>query len=323
MYNQSMLKLESLIQEHYPSMTGIVVFKNHEVAYEKYFNEYTSTDTVHIASVTKSILSILIGISLDKGYIKSIDQKVLEFFPSYTIKRGEKTIQSITIKHLLTMTAPYKYKSEPYTKVYSSEDWTKAALDLLAGKGTIGEFKYSTVGSHILSSILTNATGQSVLNFANQHLFRPLDIPPSHDTMIHNKEDYLAFLKGRYVSGWIVDPKGIHTAGWGLTLMPTDMAKIGQLYLNNGLWYNQQIISPHWIHESIKAQSRWGSLSYGYLWWPINTYRYNDYAALDDGDNVIYVSPRENIVIVIAAQFNPKSKDMIEFIQRHLLPSLE
>ncbi|MBU5234170.1 hypothetical protein KQI01_03270, partial [Vibrio cholerae] len=79
------------------------------------------------------VISVLIGIAIDKGYIKNIEQKVLEFFPDYTVKRGEKTIQNITIKNLMTMTAPYKYKSEPYTKIYTSDDWVKATLDLLGG----------------------------------------------------------------------------------------------------------------------------------------------------------------------------------------------
>ena len=112
------------------------------------------------------------------------------------------------------MTAPYKYKSEPYTKVYSSDDWVKAALDLLGAKG-IGEFNYSTVGTHILSGVLTNATGQSVHDFATENLFKPLAIKASNTT-IQNKEDYFAFLKDKYVTGWIIDPKGVNTAGWGL-----------------------------------------------------------------------------------------------------------
>ncbi|MFD1904073.1 hypothetical protein ACFTAO_40225 [Paenibacillus rhizoplanae] len=93
------------------------------------------------------------------------------------------------------MTAPYKYKSEPYTKVYTSEDWTKAALDLLGGKDAPGEFRYSTIGIQVLSGILTYATGQSVLHFATDNLFEPLGIEAPPNAMIHCKEDYLAFLK--------------------------------------------------------------------------------------------------------------------------------
>lgn len=85
-------------------------------------------------SVTKSILSILIGIAIDKGYIKSIHQPILDFFPDYIVKKREKTIQSITLYHMMTMIAPYKYKYAPYTKYFTSEDWVKSSLDLLGGK---------------------------------------------------------------------------------------------------------------------------------------------------------------------------------------------
>jgi CubicO group peptidase (beta-lactamase class C family) len=219
------------IETKYSNTSGLVVQKNGELIYEKYFDNYKETDTIHIFSVTKSITSILIGMAIDQGYIRSIYQKVLEFFPDYAIKRGEKTIQNITLKNMLTMTAPYKYRSEPYTKVYGSQDWTKAALDLLGGKGTIGDFKYSTVGAQILSGVLQNATGKSVLEFAAENLFTPLEISTPAPTIFANKEEHLAFFRDKHVGGWVVDPKGLPTAGWGLTLCPRDMARIGQLYL--------------------------------------------------------------------------------------------
>ena len=116
------------------------------------------------------------------------------------------------------MTAPYKYKHEPYTKVYSSDDWTKAALDLLGGKGPIGEFKYSTVGTHILSGILTNATNMPLSQFAAEYLLKPLKIEVPDSVALPNREAYMSFIKGKHVSGWVADPKGVHAGGWGLTL---------------------------------------------------------------------------------------------------------
>lgn len=114
--------LEQIIQLDYPNMAGLIVMKNGKNMYENYFNHCDATTTIHIASATKSIISILIGIAIDKGFLKSIDQHILEFFPYYTLKRGEKNLPNITIKHMLTMTAPYKFKSQPYTKLLSSED---------------------------------------------------------------------------------------------------------------------------------------------------------------------------------------------------------
>ena len=121
----------SAAQENICQMTAL---KNGVILINDTWHDFKTTDTVHIMSVTKSVVSLLIGIALDKGFIQSIHQPVLDFFPDYTTKRGEKTIQQVTLKHLLTMTAPYKYRSEPWTKVCSSDDWTVAALDLLGGR---------------------------------------------------------------------------------------------------------------------------------------------------------------------------------------------
>lgn len=319
MNNNPIYNLEDLIKKEYSNIACIIVKKDGSLVYEKYFDGYTKEDVLHIASVTKSIISILIGIAIDKGYIKNIDQKVLEFFPDYTIRRGEKTIQNITIQNMLTMTAPYKYKSEPYTKIYKSDDWVKAALDLLGGKGSIGEYKYSTVGTHILSGVLTNATGQSVLDFASETLFKPLGITAPINTTIQNKDDYFTFLKDKCVTGWIVDPTGVNTAGWGLTLTPRDMGKIGELYLKGGVLNGKQILSSKWIEESTKEKSRWGELSYGYLWWILD----DCYAALGDGGNVIFINPKKEMVVTIASRFMPRAKDRIELIRKYIMPLFE
>lgn len=319
MNNNPISTFEDLIKTEYSNIAGIVIIKGESLIYEKYFDGYTKVDVLHIASVTKSIISVLIGIAIDKGYIKNVEQKVLEFFPDYTVKRGEKTIQNITIKNLMTMTAPYKYKSEPYTKIYTSDDWIKATLDLLGGKGEIGEFKYSTVGTHILSGVLVSATGQSLIDFATESLFKPLEIKVPKNVIIQNKEEYFAFLKDKYITGWIVDSKGINTAGWGLTLTPRDMAKIGQFYLSGGVWNGNRILSSKWVEDSTKEKTRWGELSYGYLWWIVD----DCYAALGDGGNVIFINPKKEMVVTIASRFMPRAKDRIELIRKHIMPLFE
>ncbi|MGL6217591.1 MAG: serine hydrolase domain-containing protein, partial [Lacrimispora sphenoides] len=167
MNQEKMKELEKTINSDYSNIVGILVQKNGIKLYENYFNGYTADNAVHVFSVTKSVFSALIGIAIDKGFIKSADQKVLDFFPDYAVKSGEKTIQGITLKNLLTMTAPYKYKSEPYEEFFASDNWVDAALDLLGGEKHTGEFMYSPIiGTHILSGILVKATGQPVLDFA-------------------------------------------------------------------------------------------------------------------------------------------------------------
>lgn len=323
MNNEKAMVLNALIEKEYGNIAGVIVQRDNEIVFENYYNGYNQNDTIHVASVTKSIISALIGIAIDKGLITGAEQNILDFFHGYEVKRGEKTIRKITIKDLLTMTAPYKYKHEPYTKVYSSDDWTKAALDLIGGKREIGVFKYSTVGTQILSGVLSNATGQSVTDFATENLFRHLDIKRPENVTIKDKDEHFAFLKNKYVSGWVVDPKGVNTAGWGLSLSTRDMAKFGQLYLNMGKWNDKQILSSKWIENSVEAHSKWGDFQYGYLWWLIDGGDRGDYAAIGDGGNIIFVSPDKKIVIAIASQFMPRAKDRIELIKKNIVPLFE
>ncbi len=315
--------LESAILRDYSNIAGIVVQQNGTIIYKNSFNGYTADTAFHVFSVTKSVLSILIGIAIDKGLIESLDQKVLDFFPEYTPKRGEKTAQLVTLRDMMTMTAPYKYKSAPYTKYFSSESWVKSALDLLGGKGEIGDFRYTPlIGPDILSGILTRVTGQPVLDFAQENLFIPLGIAVSEKIVFESKEEQLSIMKDHHGSGWVADPQGINTAGWGLFLRPGEMAKIGQLYLNRGVWDGRQIVSSEWMAESTAVHSHWNTLQYGYLWWIIDE-EARSFAALGDGGNAIYVNPSKNLVVAIASLFKPTAKDRIEFIKKYVEAGLE
>ncbi len=321
MNQEKIAKMERLIYEEYSNIAGMVIMKDGKNVYEAYYNGCTEASRIHVFSVTKSILSILFGVALDKGYIESIDQKVLDFYPEYNIKRGEKTIQNITLRNMLTMTAPYKYKFNPYTKYFTSMDWVKFSLDLLGGKGHIGEFRYAPIiGPDILSGVLVKATGQSVFDFAKDNLFASLGITVERNVTFHSKEEQMAFYKATDVSGWVASPTGVNAAGWGLTLSPRDMAKIGQMFLNGGIWNGNRIVSEKWIAESTSEQSRWKqrNLPYGYLWWIGE--QDNGYAAMGDGGNIIYVNPEEKMVVSITSFFQPRAKDRIEFIKKYVEP---
>lgn len=320
--NQGKIKeLDKMINKDYSNITGLVIQKNGTKIYENYFNEYTVDNAIHVYSVTKSIVSTLIGIAIDEGDIKSVDQKVLDFFPHYTVNADEKTIQEITIENLLTMTAPYKYKTEPYEKFFASQNPIVDALDLLGGDGSIGTFNYSAVGgTHVLSGILAKAIGRSILDFATEKLFSPLGIKVPHNVVIRDKEEHFLVMNDKNTSGWAVDPQGMNTASWGLFLTPVEMAKIGQLYLNKGGWKDKQIVSAKWISESTREHSRcvqWGNLAYGYLWWLIDE---ESYAAMGDGGNIIYVNTKNQMVISIASLNIPEAKDRIEFIKGYIEP---
>ena len=258
MKQEKIVELEAVVATDYNNIAGMVVLKEGKTAYENYFGGCTSESRIHVFSVTKSIVSILFGIALDKGYLDSIDRKVLEFYPEYTVKRGEKAIQHITIRDILTMTAPYKYKSTPYTKYFTSPDWVKFSLDVLGGKGQIGAFRYAPlIGPDILTGILVKVTGQSVLDFARENLFAPLGITVKQNITFHSKEELMAFYKATDMSVWVVDPNGVNTGGWGLTLSPMDMAKIGELIRNGGIYDGTRIVSEEWVRESTSEQSRW------------------------------------------------------------------
>ncbi len=322
MKQEQITSLENKIKKEYGNITGIIVLKDNNAAYESYFNQCSENDPIHIFSVTKSIISMLFGIALDKGCIKNLDEKVIDFFPNYQTRKREKTIQHVTIRNLLTMTAPYKYRFNPYPKYFSSDDWVISSLDLLGGNGKIGNFKYAPViGIDILSGILVNATGKSVLEFAQDNLFSPLGISVDKSIYFLSKEDQLDFYQSKGANGWVADPNGTNTAGWGLSLTTMDMAKLGQLYLNEGHWNGRQIISDQWIFESTQVQSVWKArhLKYGYLWWVIDEAEHS-YAALGDGGNAIYVNVKDKIVVAISSLFVPRVKDRIDFIKREIEP---
>ncbi len=320
MEQTKMKELERIIGRDYGKIAGIVVQRNGLTCFDHYFNGYNADDALHVYSVTKSVFSALIGIAISKGLIRSVDQRVLDFFPDYVVKAGETTIQNVTIKHLLTMTAPYKYELEPYQEFFASENWVKAALDVLGGGGAIGEFTYSAiVGTHILSGILAKAAGQSILEFAREHLFSPLGINVPNNVVLRNEEEHHRVMNDKNTIGWVVDPQGINTASWGLFLTPMDMAKIGRLYADGGLWNGEQLVPAGWIEESTREQSRWGKLSYGYLWWIINE-KERSYAAMGDGGNVIYVNAQKKLTVSIASLFGPEVKDRIGFITEYIEP---
>ncbi len=266
---------------------------------------------------------------MDKGFIKSIHQPVLDFFPDYTIKRGEKTIQQVTIRHLLTMTAPYKYRSEPWTRVCTTDDWTVAALDLLGGRaGLPGKFRYSTLGIHILTGILSKTSGLSTVSFANQYLFSPLGIAPRTNYLAMTAEEHKEFTMSKNPQGniWFVDPQGVGAAGYGLCISAAEMAKIGQMCLEGGMYGGKRIVSSEWIREStepwIQCADNFRNMLYGYLWWIIDEKKHI-YAAIGNSGNVIYVNPEKEIVVAITGTFQPTVFDRVDFIQEHIEPLLD
>ncbi|GGF92602.1 penicillin-binding protein [Paenibacillus albidus] len=315
---EKLRELEPVIQSEYSNINGIVVVRNGSIAYERYYNGYGPDDPHHVASVTKSILSALVGIAIEAGYITNIDQEVLDFFPEYVPDAADRLKREITLRHLLTMTAPYAFEDwhEPLDQLCMQADWVKYTLDMLGRNGSVGTFKYSTAGAHLLSAIITRCTGTSAREFANERLFKPIGMKdiPDHEMKSFGFED----LFGEHVKGWVKDPHSNSTGGWGLTLSPRDMARFGFLYLNRGLWDNNQIVPKAWIDESTTMNPN----KYGYLWWLGEENGVVAYLALGDGGNIICCVPEQDLVVAIASEFIIKPRDRWTLIKEHILPAV-
>ncbi|MFF2089349.1 serine hydrolase domain-containing protein [Paenibacillus sp. NPDC058174] len=315
---EKLSSLDSVIKSGYSTINGIVAARNGSIVYENYYNGFGPDTAQHVASVTKSIMSALIGIAIDNKYIESIDAKVLDFFPEYVPNADAGVKREVTIRHLLTMTAPYAFENwrEPLDQMCMSPDWTRYALDIMGLNGTLGAFKYSTAGAHLLSAIITRATGKSAREFANERLFGAVgmrEIPDEPVTSFGFDQ-----LFGSEVKGWVNDPHNHSAGGWGLTLTPRDMALFGQLYLNCGEWKGQTIISRSWIDESTALNAN----QYGYMWWVREENGMLAYSAMGDGGNVICCVPDKALVVAIASGFLPNAPDRWPLIRDWIIPAV-
>jgi len=322
-YNTKIFQpLEHEIKSKYKNLNGIMIVKNGYMAYERYFSNFTAEDSHHVASVTKSIISVLIGIAIAQGHIESKEQKVLDFFPEYKTSTTDFMKRKITIKHLLTMSVPYAWKTgargfEPLDRLRRQKNWIKYILDNMGKNGQLGDFNYSTAGVHLLSAIITRTTNKTACEFANQYLFAPIGMQTIPDREM--KSFKLDDVFGKNLKGWAKDPDGNSTGGWGITLTIRDMARFGFLYLNGGKWEEKQLIPQKWIEESLSENTK----DYGYLWWMRKDKEPYIYAALGSGGNAIYIIPEKDMVIAIASQIKVKSNDPWELIDDFILPVFE
>lgn len=310
--------LPAAVAADYRNINGIVVQKQGTVVYEQYFNGYGPSDPHHVASVTKSVISALIGIAIEAGYIKDADQQVTDFFPELVTKEDIARLKDITIRRLLTMTVPYPYPDwrEPLDELCQQPDWPAYILSRMGRGGNVGEFKYSSGGAHLLSAILTRSTGVCASEFANERLFKPagMRVIPDREMESFGYDE----LFGGKVTGWVKDPGGNSTGGWGLTLTPRDMAAFGRLYLDYGQAGGRHVLSKSWIDASTATNPN----RYGYLWWLMEEEDIAAYSAMGDGGNVICCLPEHNVVTAIASSIVPDPLDRWAFIKKYILPNV-
>ena len=294
---------------------SIIIIRNGFVVLEEYPSAlYTPFARHFLASCTKSIVSALIGIAIREGYITSIDQKMLEFFPNRTINNLDSRKENITIEHLLTMTPGFEWdqwstdygeSNNSATQMYASDDPVQYVLDRPMRSNPGDEWVYNSGASHLLSAIIQISTEVSTLEFAETHLFDPLDISSAF---------------------WLPDSQGIYRGSSGLSLRPRDMARIGYLFLKEGYWNGDQIIPPEWVVSSSNTQvvledstSNWATEGYGYQWWI--TPSVGVYYASGARGQKIYVFPTYNMVVVFTANMNDTTPEDIILTQM-IIPSI-
>jgi CubicO group peptidase (beta-lactamase class C family) len=295
---------------------SLLLVQNDRLVLEEYFHGYEMDDLHLMASCTKSITSLLIGLALDQGFIKGVDRPVLDYFPAYAADAAEGW-SSVKLVHLLTMTAGLGWSQkelmlgrvaglkfggngpEGFRSLFSR--------DLVHEPGT--RWNYSSPDVNLLGGILHRATGMHADTFAEKHLFTPLGIG-TYDWSTFGKKNGYPNLAG------------------SLWLRPRDMAKIGALVLNEGRWQEKQLISSEWIRSSCtpQADTRDEKEGYGYLWWMMNLPGGKRIIqARGWGSQFILIDPETRRIIVITGgnETNDKTFFILKVLVRHLYPEAQ
>ncbi len=245
-------------------------------------------NTKHVIhSCTKSIVSILIGIAIEQGYIEGVQQPILSFFPGKTVANLDARKEAMTLEHVLSMATglncrdSYLYRWQGLNQMRESDDWVQFMLDLPMVEAPGTRFEYCNGASYLLSAIIKETTGVSALEYAQEHLFGPLGI-----------SDVV----------WPYSPQEVNI-GWGeIRMLPLDMAKIGMLYLNGGRWEGKQIVSTAWVEESTREHiSATLEDGYGYQWWVDDS---GIFMALGYAGQFIFVIPDKEMVVVFTSDLS-------------------
>lgn len=272
------------IKDSMPHVNGIVVIRHGYLVWEKYYGNYNRNTRHNVMSVTKSVTATLIGIALDKGLIPSVDQPISTYFPEFFPADVDGRKWGITVRNLLMMRSglawnePIPFSPEQANQLHGMG----SILGLSMASDPGSTWVYSTGDYHLLSGVLTRATGMKALAFADKYLFRPLGI---------------------FNRRWRADSEGYNIGGVDLQMTPRDMAKIGYLYLNNGNWDGQQIVSPGWVSLVTSPQPGMAPTDvtpgYGYSWRVFGLRGHPSYYALGYAGQYIIVVPDLDLVVAM------------------------
>jgi CubicO group peptidase (beta-lactamase class C family) len=321
---------ERIGDNSYKNIHSVLLVKNGELVVEEYFPGQDSKgqyqtftrDTLHeMHSATKSVNSILIGIAIDQHLIRSVDEKISNFFPEYSDIFTNKGKDVICLKDLLSMTAGLSWDEWNYpdtdprndlAMMASRADFFRYVLEKPIATTPGTKFVYNSGISLMLGEIIYKASGLRADKFAGRYLFSPLGIT-----------NY----------SWGKAPNGVVNTLGGLALRPRDMAKIGCLFLNGGRWQGKQIVSEKWVKESTKQQIGASQLptwfladGYGYQWWlgsfHVRGQTIGSYSARGRGGQFIIVFPTLQMVAVFTGwNDNELLGQPLDMLQRYVLPA--
>lgn len=260
---------------------SVTVVRNGVIVLDAYFYPFVPETRHDVASVTKSVVSMLVGLAMAQGYLRGPEQPLVATLPPDEAGNADDVAATIRLGDLLSMRSGFDCgfeRGEPELRAMrSARDWPAYALRLpiVAEPGT--RFGYCSPNFHLLSAAISSSAQRSALDFARQHLFEPLGITDVY---------------------WPADAKGI-THGWGdLQLRPRDMAKLGLLMLRDGRWADQQVLSRAWIDSSVRNHFRANNNNdYGFGWWMPHRIP-GLFEATGRGGQRISVLPEKNIVVV-------------------------
>ena len=308
----------------FDQVRAILVSVHDRPVFERYYHSSAAT-TGNVFSVTKSVMSMLIGIAIDERKLGGVDQTLAELLPAYAATMPS-AVKAVTLRQVLTMTAGLPPDPPDLPAFATTGDWVAAILEegiqQPAGQG----FAYSSAGSHLLSAILKQATGRSTLDYARAKLFTPLGIStvPAAEP-VARPENQPAYDRARFA--WPTDPQGNHVGFTFLKLTARDMARLGQLWLNHGRWAGRQLVSAAWVTESTTSHVDTQSTpeQYGYQWWVTTADGHRAYAAIGYGGQLIEVVPDLDLVTVVASTDAPGAAGAqvyLDLVSSYIAPAI-
>ena len=273
-------------------LTSLLVMKNGEVVGEQYFRGLKANRQRNIKSASKSVLALAVGIALERGDLKSLDEKLIDYYPDYFEGITDERTRSITLRNLLIMSSGQETTSfYNYGRWVASKNWVKAAIKMDQEYTPGSMMVYSTANSHLVSAMLTKATGMSAKSYANKYLFSRMGIrAPSWDT----------------------DPQGIYFGGNNMALTARDLLKLGEMVRNGGKYKGRQIVPADWIAEATKTQivssfSR-SPYGYGYFWWNYRFGGHDTIFAWGHGGQFIFIVPDLELVMVCTSRLTNRPR---------------